>query len=67
MNKDTLTLAFLCLILIFGCAKNTNTNSSNNDIYKKVDSLMSLMTIEEKIGQTIMFSGDWDVTGPFIS
>ena len=65
MNKDTLTLVFLCLILIFGCAK--NTNSSNNDIYKKVDSLMSLMTIEEKIGQTIMYSGDWDVTGPFIS
>ncbi len=67
MNKDTLTLAFLCLILIFGCAKNTNPNQSNNDIYKKVDSLMSLMTIEEKIGQTIMFSGDWDVTGPVVS
>ena len=67
MNKDTLTLAFLCLILIFGCAKNLKPNQSNNDIYKKVDSLMSLMTIEEKIGQTIMFSGDWDVTGPFIS
>ena len=67
MNKNTLIFTFLFSILIFGCAKNTNTNPSDNDIYIKVDSLMSLMTIKEKIGQTIMYSGDWDVTGPFVS
>ncbi len=67
MNKDTITFALLFSFLIFSCAKNTNPNQSNNDIYTKVDSLMSLMTIKEKIGQTIMYSGDWDVTGPIIS
>ena len=67
MNKDTFTFALLFSFLIFSCAKNTNTNQSNNDIYTKVDSLMSLMTIKEKIGQTIMYSGDWDVTGPVVS
>jgi beta-glucosidase len=67
MNKDTFTFSLLFSFLIFSCAKNTNTNQSNNDIYTKVDSLMSLMTLKEKIGQTIMYSGDWDVTGPVVS
>ncbi len=33
----------------------------------KVDSLMNLMTLEEKIGQTVMYAGDWTVTGPTVS
>ena len=49
MNKDTFTFALLFSFLIFSCAKNTNTIPSNNDIYTKVDSLMSLMTIKEKL------------------
>ncbi|MBR9914164.1 MAG: glycosyl hydrolase [Algicola sp.] len=32
----------------------------------KVDSLMNLMTLQEKIGQTVMYSGHWDQTGPII-
>lgn len=32
----------------------------------KVDSLMSLMTLQEKIGQTVMYSGRWDQTGPIV-
>ena len=67
MNKFTFGFALLFSFLIFSCTKNTNTIKSNNDIYKKVDSIMSLMTIKEKIGQTIMYSGDWDVTGPVVS
>ena len=67
MNKNTITLTLLFSFLIFSCSKNTSLNQSNDDIYTKVDSLMSLMTIKEKIGQTIMFSGDWDVTGPVVS
>ena len=67
MNKDTITFALLFSFLIFSCSKNTNPNQSNNDISTKVDSLMSLMTIKEKIGQTIMYSGDWDITGPIVS
>lgn len=33
----------------------------------KVDSLMKLMTLEEKIGQTVMYGGNWSKTGPSIS
>ncbi|WP_370091382.1 glycoside hydrolase family 3 N-terminal domain-containing protein, partial [Winogradskyella sp.] len=32
----------------------------------KVDSIMSLMTLQEKIGQTVMYGGSWDQTGPIV-
>ena len=41
-----------------------NNYNPETDIYRKVDSIMSLMTLDEKIGQTIMYSGDWNNTGP---
>ncbi len=31
---------------------------------RKIDSLMALMTLEEKIGQMTLFTSGWDVTGP---
>ena len=52
---------------LFSCSRNNNFNNSESDIYNKVDSLMSLMTLKEKIGQTIMYSGDWVTTGPIVS
>ncbi|MEM6396352.1 MAG: glycoside hydrolase family 3 N-terminal domain-containing protein [Bacteroidota bacterium] len=30
----------------------------------KIDSLLSLMTLEEKVGQMTLFTSDWAVTGP---
>ncbi|MDC8005153.1 beta-glucosidase BglX [Aureisphaera galaxeae] len=33
-------------------------------IEKKVDSLLSIMTLEEKIGQMNQYNGFWNVTGP---
>ncbi len=33
---------------------------------QRVDSLMQLMTLEEKIGQMVLFTSDMDVTGPFM-
>ncbi len=30
----------------------------------KVDSVLGLMTLEEKIGQMVLYNGSWDVTGP---
>ena len=33
-------------------------------IEKKIDSLMALMTLEEKIGQMNQYNGFWNVTGP---
>jgi len=36
----------------------------NERIERKVDSLLALMTMEEKVGQMTLFTSDWDVTGP---
>ena len=35
-------------------------------IESKIDSLMALMTIDEKIGQTVMYSSSMDITGPVL-
>ncbi len=59
-SKQFLTIVFA--ILGFQCFINAQNAPS---IYEaKVDSLMNLMTLEEKIGQTVMYGGDWSVTGP---
>lgn len=38
--------------------------SQRKTIDQKVDSLLRLMTLEEKIGQLNQYSGDWSYTGP---
>jgi beta-glucosidase len=49
----TLTAAFLY-----------NCQPQSKSIDSRVDSLLSLMTLEEKIGQMNQYSGFWDATGP---
>ncbi|TBN05382.1 glycosyl hydrolase [Hyunsoonleella flava] len=71
MNK-TLAKFFILLFAVttFSCkteSKNTVHHSEETAYDAKVDSLMSLMTLKEKIGQTVMYSGGWSVTGPVIS
>ena len=39
-------------------------NQENDTITKKIDSLLKIMTLEEKIGQMNQYNGFWDVTGP---
>ncbi|MCD8165662.1 MAG: glycoside hydrolase family 3 C-terminal domain-containing protein [Bacteroides sp.] len=40
----------------------------HTDLYGiKVDSLISLMTLEEKIGQLNMLTGNWEATGPVLN
>ena len=70
LNKTHIyKLVFLLLftLLKFSCKDNKNLNYSNTDYSFKVDSIMSLMTLKEKIGQMTLYSGDWDKTGPVIS
>lgn len=56
--------------LLIGCKTNTKQNSEwksysqDQIIEKKVDSLLSIMTLEEKIGQMAQFSGHTNLTGP---
>lgn len=37
-----------------------------DDIDRKVDSLLSKMTLDEKIGQTVLYSSGMDITGPVL-
>ncbi|WP_228850538.1 beta-glucosidase BglX [Aegicerativicinus sediminis] len=39
-------------------------NKTVNIIETKIDSLLGIMTLEEKIGQMNQYTGFWDVTGP---
>lgn len=61
---------FPCLIGVFliltcqGPANKQSTKSANGSIKQKVDSVLALMTVTEKIGQLNMYSSFWDATGP---
>lgn len=60
----------ICLALFFimnSCnSRQQKEISTNPVIEKKIDSLLAIMTIDEKIGQLTLFSSDWDITGPTI-
>src|SRR5690606_31358020 len=45
-------------------ALNTDIPITQMSIESRVDSLLKLMTLEEKIGQMNQYNGFWDVTGP---
>lgn len=45
-------------------SSNWNSFSGDKNIERKVDSVLNLMTLEEKIGQMSQFSANWSVTGP---
>ncbi|AWX43399.1 Beta-glucosidase [Flagellimonas maritima] len=43
---------------------NNTIMAQKNTIDQRVDSLLSQMTLEEKVGQMNQYNGFWDVTGP---
>jgi beta-glucosidase len=51
-------------ILFFGCADRSRPIADANPYQDKVDSILNLMTLEEKIGQLTLFTSHWSVTGP---
>jgi beta-glucosidase len=51
-------------ITLAACTSSKNDSVSTIDA--RVDSLLSLMTLEEKIGQLTLYTSDYDVTGPHI-
>ena len=68
MQHIKTSIYFSFILLLIGC---NNSNKSlpktkNNAalINAKVDSLLALMTLEEKVGQMNMYNGFWEVTGP---
>ncbi|MCF6180635.1 beta-glucosidase BglX [Lutibacter sp.] len=60
-------LSFLMLLFTNCNNKKENISTSsflNNNIEHKVDSVLALMTLKEKVGQMVQYNGSWDVTGP---
>lgn len=65
--KTTIFLSIVCYTMILGgCTYQLKNgrNDKNQLIEKKVDSLLSLMTLDEKIGQMVLYTSNWERTGP---
>ena len=62
-----LPLLFLTVALSCQSSKQAATGVTVVSRYQKqVDSIMALMTLDEKIGQMTLFTTDWGSTGPTI-
>ena len=56
------SLSFFLFIFITAFASIGNAQTKTID--QKVDSVLKLMTLDEKVGQMNQYNGDWDATGP---
>ncbi|MEQ9101900.1 MAG: beta-glucosidase BglX [Imperialibacter sp.] len=64
----TIILMVIVATAMVACNQPDNSSTSSSKpssaVDQRVDSLMALMTLEEKIGQMNQYNGFWDVTGP---
>lgn len=58
------TLLTALVIIMVSCS--TQQQSAADRLESRVDSVLALMTLDEKIGQMTLYSSDYDVTGPTI-
>ena len=65
MKKIVKIPIVISLLIFVGSCSKTSTQNASRD--KFVDSLMSQMTIEEKIGQLTLYTSGWSVTGPTLN
>lgn len=56
MKRSFLTIAIASMVLVLQAQKKT--------IDQRVDSVLKLMTLEEKVGQMNQYNGPWAATGP---
>lgn len=61
--KKLLLLVFAAILVLPACRKQSD-NPQEAIWDQKADSVLKLMTLEEKIGQMVLYTSDWDVTGP---
>ncbi|MBO4558394.1 MAG: beta-glucosidase BglX [Bacteroidales bacterium] len=66
-------LIAICALLLVSCGGRNESAPANPKVaanalkhYPIVDSLLRVMTLDEKIGQLVLYTSDWDVTGPSI-
>ena len=62
MKRARFSLHFV--FLIFGIMISFLSIGQKKTIDQKVDSVLKLMTLDEKVGQMNQYNGDWDATGP---
>ncbi len=62
--KKIIPLLILAAVMSGACNKSTNLSEDDSAIEKKIDKLLSEMTLEEKIGQMNQYSGNSAITGP---
>lgn len=60
--KNILFLIILFAMAFMACNKPSGTTGDAIDA--RVDSVMALMSLDDKIGQLNLLTSDWDVTGP---
>lgn len=53
----------ITLLISSGSKMLAQQSNIENTLEKKVDSVLALMTLQEKIGQLNQYNGSWDVTG----
>ena len=58
MLMKTSLVTFFTIFIFLACYSQQKT------IDQRVDSVLSLMTVEEKVGQMNQYTGFWNVTGP---
>ncbi|NRT12939.1 beta-glucosidase [Flavobacterium sp. 14A] len=67
-NTILFTSLTLSAVLFFGCSQKViapmTAISATSMLDKKVDSVLKLMTLEEKVGQLNQYNGFWEITGP---
>jgi len=56
--------AFIVTLLLTSCESTGKMEGAEKEIARKVDSVLSLMTLEEKVGQLMQYSGFGEFTGP---
>lgn len=66
MKKIMLLTLTVAAILLPACQSSIK-NANDRRLDARVDSVLKLMTIDEKIGQMVLYSSDWDVTGPSLN
>lgn len=64
MKKFLISIISITVALsVFQSCKSVSADPEAT-LNRRVDSVLKLMTLEEKIGQMVLYTSDWDVTGP---
>lgn len=77
MKKSYLSIGYVLAVMLLASCNTPSDGtvgsgkwqsySGDKRIEARVDSVLKLMTLEEKIGQMTQFSANWSVTGPVMS